>query len=260
MMSYNIFDLWGITMNFKTMEMFLQWIKQYEKYRLDCGIQGKCYKIGNKVFKIFTQFFDEEDDEMIIYSRDDILQFSSIGNGTYIFPSDTIVVGDIVVGYITDYVDATSLYKMSPLNISLDVFEKKLEKAMTDIRVISDCGVRSFDVTYNILYGACGFKVVDTMEYSRTNINNIELYKINRDNFINEIRLFLIDGYFDEFIERDDYLYSICYGLDGNFIQFLKEFRMKLSEYEGSQILNLGCAKKSLNNSKKRSSKYIREI
>lgn len=247
-------------MNFKTWEMFMLWIFQHEDYILDCGVQGKCYKIGNKVFKIFTQFFDEDDDEKIVYSRSDILQFSFIDNYTYVFPVDTIMVGDIVVGYVTDYVDAKSLSKINPLTVSLDTFEKDIEKALLDIRTISDFGVRSFDVTYNILYGLCGFNVIDTLEYSKTDMNNIELYRVNKANFINELRLFLIDGFFDEFISSDSYLYSMCYGLDVDFVLFLKEFRKKLSENIGYKVSRLEEAKRCLNSRVKRKKGYIREI
>lgn len=242
------------------MEELKRWLKIHKRCNICGGSQGECYKIGNKVYKIFIQFIDEDDDEIITYNKDDILQFSSIVNNTYIFPTDIILVGDVVVGYITDYVDAKSLYKTDPLDVQLDRFEKSLDEVTDDIQIISDNGVLSYDVAYNILYGSFGFKIVDTIEYSRTDIDSGELFRKNRDRFNYEIRLFLIDGYFDKFVKSDSSLYSMCYDPDVNIAMFLKEFRKKLSEIEGYEIAKLRDAKKSLAIRKRKNPKYIREL
>lgn len=248
-------------MKFNTFDELSLWLKCYENCKFnDSTSQGECYKIGNKVYKIFIQFLDEEYCDFIEYDNDSILQFSSIKNKTYIWPIDTIMVGDIVVGYITNYVDAKSLYKINPLLVNLDKFEKALESVIPDIKVISDNGVLTFDVAYNILYGRYGFKVIDHMEYSRTDMDSIELYRINKDRFNYEIRLFLIDGYFDEFINDNSLLYSMCYDHKVDVVDFLREFRRELSEKEGHEILRLGEAKKSMTIHKSRNPKYIRSL
>ena len=245
-------------MFFQTMNDLKLWLKIYKNCNFDSGSQGKCYKIRNKVFKIFIQFIDEEDDDIIIYNKEEILRFSSIVNNTYIFPNDVIMVGDIVVGYITDYVDAISLYKINPLDLDLDRFQLALNKTTDDIRIISNNGILSFDVAYNIMYGDCGLKVIDTMEYSRSDIDSSELFRLNKERFYYEIRLFLLDGYFDKFIKNNIILYSMCYDSNVDFNLFLEEFRKKLSENEGYEISKLGEAKKSLIRTKKKNCKYIR--
>lgn len=247
-------------MRFETFGEFYLWLTKYEMCILDNGSQGVCYRIGNKVYKIFFQFLDELEEDIIEYNKDEILQFDSIVNDTYIFPSNVILVGDVVVGYITDYVNAKSLDKINPLSINLDLLEKKLESVYSDIKIISDCGVRSFDVVYNILYGRCGFKIIDTMEYTKPDIDVGELYMINKDNFNTGIKLFLTDDYFDEFILCNNSLYNMYCDPDVDMILFLKEFRKGLSEKEGREITKLRDAGKSVSFVKKKIPKYIRDF
>ena len=247
-------------MKFNTIGELYLWLKKYKMCILDSGSQGICYRIGNKVYKIFLQFIDEITEDMIEYNKDDILQFSSIVNDTYIFPNDVIMVGDMVVGYITDYTNAKSLDKIDPLSINLDMFEKKLQNVYPDIKIISDNGVHSFDVIYNILYGKYGFKVIDTMEYIKTDMDSIKLYRLNKNNFNTGIKLFLTDDYFDEFLLFNDFLYSMYRDPNVDMVLFLKEFRKKLSEKEGFEIVKLGDAKKSVSFMRKNNPKYIRDF
>lgn len=242
------------------MEEFNFWLKCHKCCFLDSGSQGVCYKIGNKVYKIFLQFVEEEYDDVIVYSKEDILRFSSVNNSTYIFPTDVIMVGDIIVGYVTDYVDAKSLYKTNPLMVDLDRFEKSIEKAMEDIRIISNSGILTFDVAYNILYGKCGFNVIDTLEYTRSDIDSERLYLENLKRYNFEIRLFLIDGYFDKFINNSKILYDMYCDEHVDMIQFLGEFRKRLSEVEGCEISNLMDARNSLVIRRGKYPKYIREL
>lgn len=247
-------------MFFETLVDLKLWLKKYKKYNFAGGSQGECYRIGNKVYKIFIQFIEDDIGDMIVYDKEEILKFSFIVNDTFIFPNDVIMVGDIVVGYVTDYVDALSLYKIDPLKIEIKKFQESLNMATKDIEIISNNGILLFDVTYNILYGDCGFKVIDTMEYSITGIDNLKLLRMNRERFYYEIRLFLLDGYFDNFLKLDFELYNICYDPEVDFSLFLTYFRKKLSEIEGYEILKLGDAKRSLSHTKSRNCKYIREI
>ena len=154
-------------MKFNNISELKKWLDFHSISFIGSGSQGYCYKIGNKVFKIFSEYIEEDFDEseyFINYSCEDIMRFSTIANDTYVFPNDLIYVGDIIAGYVTNYVDGKSLYKINPLNISLDKFSESLESVPMDIKLISDNGVLSFDVAYNIMYGIGGFNVVDTLE------------------------------------------------------------------------------------------------
>ena len=99
------------------------------------------------------------------------------------------MVGDIVVGYIYDYVIGRELCSINPLNISLDKFDNNLEIVSRYIKIISDFGVRTYDVMYNILYGNRGFSVIDSLEYVFSFENSEELYRVNAKNFNYGIRM-----------------------------------------------------------------------
>lgn len=244
-------------MNFISTDQLLCWIRIHRKNLLGCGSQGECYLVGNRVYKYFWQFIDEEYFDNTVFNKKDILQFSNIKNDTYIWPTDVITVDGDVVGYITDYVDAKSLFQMSPINVNLDTFVSDIERADKDIREISNNGVYTYDVAYNILYGNDGFKVIDTMEYVNSDKGFDELYRHNLKTFLYECRMFLIDGYFDKFLADDKNLYDMCND-DINFVDFVSEFRKKLSEREGFEIKTLGEAKKSMKLTKK--GYYIRSL
>lgn len=247
-------------MKFNTIGELISWLEKNNSCFLDHGSQGVCYKKGNKVYKIFHQFIDMDEDDFIVYGSEDILKFSSIVNNTYIFPNDIIYVGDTVVGYITDYVDARNLDSLNPLSVDLDQFELDLKRVYVDIEIISNCGVRSFDVLYNIMYGDGGFKIIDTYEYSKSLIGKKQLLGINRYNFNVGVQLFLIDGFFDDFVSSSLFLKVLYEDSSVDVIMFLKEFRKALSKNEGFEITKLSQTKKSLNLKSQNCRKYIRSL
>ena len=61
-----------------------------------------------------------------------------------IFPNDIIYVGDTVVGYITDYVDARNLDSLNPLMVDLDRFELDLKRVYVDTEIISNVLIFTF--------------------------------------------------------------------------------------------------------------------
>lgn len=247
-------------MYFKTIDELKLWLIIHKKDNFDGGSQGECFKVGDKVYKIFIQFIDDEYDEITEYDKTDIMQFSSIINNTYIWPNDTIMVGDIVVGYITNYVDAKQLCNINPLRVDLDKFDKNLVSVDDDIKKISDNGVKSFDVMYNILYGKVGFKIIDSLDYSKTDMNSSMLYKINCKNFYYGIRMFLVYGIFEDFVFQNKSLEKLFNDEDASILDFLRFFRKELSDREEIDIKKLGDAKKSIIVRKRENPKYIRGI
>ena len=243
-------------MKFQLMEELKLWLWANKMYNFAGGSQGECYKIGNKVYKIFIQYIDEDPYYLFEYSKEDILRFSHIENGTYVWPKDVITVGNIIVGYMMDYVKAKSLFEIDPLTISLNKLESCLNKTMKDIKIISDNGVSTYDVCYNIMYGLNGFKIIDTMEYSCSNIDKAKLFRHNSDMFSYEVKLFLSDGYFDKIVNESTLLYDMYRSKDVSALEFLIEFRKRLSEIEDRKIIRLGDAKKSIK--KMKTPKYIR--
>ena len=247
-------------MIFKSMKELKEWLDLCDSAYLSEGGQGRCYKIGNKVYKIFLQYIEDDDEEITPYFKEDILRFSDVKNDTYIFPNDVIMVGNTVVGYITGYVDALSLYKIDPLRVSLDFFENSLDSSIRDIRIISNNGILTYDVMYNILYGKDGFRIIDTLEYSKTDIDPNKLFLDNYGRFCYGIKLFLIYGYFDKIVKNYKNISDMYNDDSVSITLFLREFRKILSELEGREIKKLSEAKKSIIVRERKNHKYIREL
>lgn len=247
-------------MKFISREYLLSYLKNL--LFIGMGSQGECFldKKTNKVFKIFHQYVDELDDDWKFnYTKENLLKFSNIRNNSYIFPSDVITVGDEIVGYSCDYVNGNSLFTINPLEVNLDKFSNAISNTINDVHIISDNGVRSYDVMYNILYGKDGLKIIDCDDYSFSDIDSEYLYKINCDNLSYEIMYFLVDKYFDEFINSYPLLKEMYTNSGIDVLEFIKLFKKTLSEYVGFSVNYLKDVSSCLNKEKS-GARYLRSI
>lgn len=247
-------------MNFISREHLFSYLKNL--LFIGSGSHGECYldKNTNKVYKIFNQYVDELDDDWKFnFTKENLLKFSNIENNTYIFPLDVIIVEDEIVGYICDYACGNSLFKTNPLEVNLDNFSYAISNSLNDIQIISLSGVKTFDVTYNTIYGDDGIKIIDCDDYSFSNMDKDSLFRTNCDNFNYEIIHFFIEGYFDEFISNSPLLKMmfVSKGVDINL--FISVFRRYLSNVVGFEINYLKDAIPCLNR-KKVSTNYKRRL
>lgn len=207
---------------------------------LGMGSQGICYldKKNKIVYKIFHGYFDDEDEG---YTADDILKFSGIRNNTFIWPSDVVYANGRIIGYTMPYVSSVNLCDTDLLSTNLNLLEKAIDKSYCDIEMLTKNNVCLYDVMYNILYSNGKINVIDSMEY---NFGNASL-KENMAAFDAEIRYFLVDNYFDEFVNNDILLREMYHDKKNvTSLEFLRMFRNKLSEYIGTDIDKLEKAKK----------------
>lgn len=256
-------------MKYDTRDEFLLYINLMEKFgvwkEIGVGSQGICYVNvnNNQVYKIFHQFFDREDGFLEFfhnYTKEEILRFSNIVNDTFVWVKDVIVVENEIVGYVSDYVNAKSLYKIDPLTVDLNHFSNSVNKVENDLRIISNNGVATYDMAYNTLYGKNGIFVIDHDDYSYANIDSEKLFRRNCDNFNYEVMLFLIDNYFDDFIANYKELREMYNSKGINISEFIMLFRKYLSEYVGEEIVKLKDAYKCLNKRKNNENKYERYL
>ena len=226
---------------------------------LSSGSQGECYldKNNKLVYKIFHQFLDNYD--YIKYSYDDIMRFSNVLNNTYIFPKDVIEVNNEIVGYTMDYVSANDLSSINPLSVNLDRLITNINNVSIDIEHISDKGILSYDVMYNILYKT-KFNVIDTDEYMYKDIDPNILFEMNKQRFDYAIYNFLVDGYFSEFVNSYRKLKSMYKDKCVDVVIFIELLREYLSEYIGDEVNKLNDAKECMNKVKTFDLFYIRDI
>ena len=207
---------------------------------LGMGSQGICYldKKNKIVYKIFHGYFDDEDEG---YTADDILKFSGIRNNTFICPNDVVYANGRIIGYTMPYVSSVNLCNTDLLSTNLNLLEKAIDKSYCDIEILTKNNVCLYDVMYNILYSNGKINVIDSMEYNFVNAS----LKENMAAFDAEIRYFLVDNYFDEFVNNDILLREMYHDKKNvTSLEFLRMFRNKLSEYIGTDIDKLEKAKK----------------
>ena len=228
-------------MNFVSNSQLYYFLKEPKIKLLGSGTQGQCYhdRSNNKVYKIFNVFFDVED--KIDYNSDDILKFSKVLNNTYIWASDVIAVNNEVIGYVTPYINGINLCRINPLNIDMIKLFHNLENVYKDNITISQNGIVAYDVMYNILYGKKGINIIDTDEYNFNYFGRSyeEILKINNRNINYAFKVFLVDNYFDEFIDQFNELREMYNDLDLESTIFILELQRKLSEYLESEIVCL---------------------
>lgn len=217
------------------------------------GSQGMCFlrESDKKVIKIFNEYFDNEE---CGYSADFLLRFSGIKNGTFLWPKDVIYINGEVVGYTSSYRKANNLCDINPLSVNLDSLEKAVNRTEKDVKIVTDSGVKLYDVRYNILYARGRMYVIDTLEYSDRCVS----FRENMKNIDEEVMLFLVDNFFNDFVNNDKLLKEMYMGKDVSSVLFLKEFRKKLSEYIGKEINKLDACKKIVK--RKGSKAYLRGI
>lgn len=223
-------------MNFINREHFNIFLKNLKP--LGIGSQGMCF-LDEKhkiVYKVFHEYFDYEKSN---YKEEEILRFSHIDNKTFIWPKDVLIVKNEIVGYTMPYVKSKNLYERNPLLINLDSLETAIQESTKDIKLLTDNKVAMYDVMYNILYRNGKIAIIDTMEYGTS--EEISLDK-NMLPFNYELKLFLVDNYFNNFITSSRLLNEM-YTSNANCLEFLKQFRTSLSNYLEEPITTLNQAK-----------------
>lgn len=247
-------------MHFYSKEVFSLFLCNLKE--IGIGSQGVCYldEKNKKVYKVFHQYFDSDEEFNVIYKREALLKFSKIKNNTFIWPCDVIVVRDEVVGYISDYVNAKPLYSINPLNVELKKFLLSVKKVINDIEIISENGVITYDMMYNVLYGRRGIFVIDTDDYAYSSKDRDKIFQINRDNFNKSMMYFLVDDYYDEFILDNKILKEMYSCGDIDIEEFILFFSNSLSEYIGKDIVRLRDASKCINKTKILKPKYQRTL
>ena len=194
---------------------------------LGVGSQGACYydPKTNQVLKVFHIFFDNDYDYGIF---EDLTQFSNITNSTFIWPIETIEYNSFIIGYTMKFVKSKSLYEINPLYVNLNSFAKAINKSYKDIELLTNNDIKIYDIMYNILYSKGKINVIDTMEYSKRNVT----LKENSEGFNLELKYFLVDNLFNNFVNSNSFLRDLYDSKDANALELLNELKMLTSKID----------------------------
>lgn len=235
-------------------------MKFYSKEHLDTylnnitflgqGQQGCCYLNNNEVIKIFHEYYDEE----VNYSKEEILKHSNIKNNTFIWPSDIVTLNDKIIGYTMPYINYKNLYRINPLKVNLNSLKQAIIKAYKDIEILTRNNVAIYDIMYNILYRNGTIKVIDTMDYG----NNPSSIYSNTRGLDLEIIKFLVDNYFDNFVNNNKLLNELYNDKNTSSIIFIEILKNELSNVLQKEVITLNDAKSLVR--KKKYPEYEREL
>ena len=251
-------------MNFESNKLLSLYLKKL--IPIGMGSCGECFlnPKTNQVFKIFNQFFEEEEgfsyeEEYAEYDEKEILRFANIKAPSFIFANNIITVNGHIVGYISKYANAKRLNQINPLIISLEKLKRAILEVYNSLQIVSNEGIKTYDMMYNILYHN-KFYIIDQDEYSYNDMDNKKLYNYNRANFDQEIYYFLIEAYLDEFINQDARLKEMFGNREVDVLTFISELQSKLSERVQKPVSKLSDAKPVLNKQKVKKPFYARDL
>lgn len=89
-----------------------------------------------------------------------------------------------------------------------------------------------YDVPYNIMYENNKLSVIDTIEYGLREVKFSE----NRFAFDIGIYEFLIDGYFNNFVNSNNLLKNMFMSEDVSVLEFINAFKYYVSMYVGKEV------------------------
>ena len=110
---------------------------------------------------------------------------------------------------------------------------------------------------YNILYKN-KFNIIDTDEYTYKDIDPNILFEMNKQRFDYAIYNFLVDGYFNYFINSYPKLKNMYKDKNIDVVIFIEILRKYLSEYIGDEVNKLSDARECLNKRNLLVNNYIR--
>ena len=230
--------------NREELNAFLDTLKYIGK-----GIQGQSLldEKTNQVYKIFSEEELENagyaGDVGYRYTYDGIMRFSHIKNDTFVWPSDVIMTEGLVAGYTHSYFNGENFCDFNdPFGVNLDNLSYAVYKANEDIKLLSKKKVEINDLMYNLMFDGKTIKVVDTFEFCKGNVT----YSKNVEDFNDEIKMFLVNDYFENIVLNDKRLRKIYYD-NTSALTFLREFKEYLEKIKKQEIKYLGQARDLVN-------------
>ena len=206
------------------------------------GGEGTCKKL-NKSETI--KYLDGPYNDL---TETQINQFIDLKNQTYLFPYKAFYIDDKLMGYITKYSRGKNLIELSRDNINFDKFISGVKKVENDCNILSQKGIMTFDILFNILYKNGVFHIIDTCDYEIVDKDCKELYKDNISYFNYSLLEFLVKDRFYKFVFTSKELRELYEEAENgeSIIPFLERLRQRLCEYCDEDVKSVIDAKKAM--------------
>lgn len=229
-------------MHFQSEEHLNCFIKNLQFIGL--GSEGSCYRLDKgTVFKhLCGPCYQQRE-------KEEILQFKDINIPNYVFAQNIVYLKEEIIGVLMQYINGENLethnlYKVRIINL-IKAFDDLIEAT----RKLSNLGIGVFDVcSVNVIYNKTRLYLIDTMDYSRVDIDSEKLFKENMSritwNIHNTIFPFSIIKFISSIPELKDFKQDK--ELLSNPSYFFKILLKELNEYIGYEVKTLEEASKKL--------------
>ena len=153
-----------------------------------------------------------------------------------------------MMGYITRYSSGKNLIEVSRNTIRFDKLIDGSHVVEEDTQKLSDKGISTYDILFNILYKNGVFHIIDTCEYKNVDTNNEKLYKDNISSFNYSLLEFLVKDRFYKFVFTSKELRELYEEAENgeSIIPFLERLRQRLCEYCDEDVKSVIDAKKAM--------------
>ena len=229
-------------MHFQSEEHLNCFIKNLQFIGL--GSEGSCYRLDKgTVFKhLCGPCYQQRE-------KEEILQFKDINIPNYVFAQNIVYLKEEIIGVLMQYINGENLethnlYKVRIINL-IKAFDDLIEAT----RKLSNLGIGVFDVcSVNVIYNKTRLYLIDTMDYSRVDIDSEKLFKENMSritwNIHNTIFPFSIIKFIFSIPELKNFKHDK--ELLSNPSYFFKILLKELNEYIGYEVKTLEEASKKL--------------
>ena len=204
--------------------------------------EGTCKRLNNKEVMKYL------DGPYASLKEEQILMFKDIKNKTYLFPYKPFYIDYELMGYIAKCSRGKNLIEVSRDNIRFDKFIKGSKKVEIDCNTLSEKGVMTFDLLFNILYKNGVFHIIDTCDYEVVDKDSKKLYRDNIKLFNYSLLEFLVKDRFYKFVFTSKELSELYKEAENgeSIIPFLEMLRQRLSEYCDKDVKVVRDAKKTM--------------
>ena len=208
------------------------------------GSEGCCYKFDKgTVFKhLCGPCYQQR-------KKEDILQFKDVNIPNYVFVQNIVYLKKEIIGVLMRCINGKNieihnLYRVRIINL-IKAFDDLIEAT----RKLSDLGIEVFDVcSVNVMYNKARLYLIDTMDYSRVDIDSEKLFKENMSRIICNIHNAIFPFPIIKFISSNPELKNFKNDKEllSNPSYLLKILLKNLSEYIGCEVKTLEEASKKI--------------
>lgn len=186
-----------------------------------------------------------------IQTEDYFLKFKDLDMRVYIFAKKVFYIDNILSGYISKYSKGENLSFIDRNKINFSELVEGCKEVYNDNYILSEKGIESIDVPFNILYRKGHFSIIDTCDYKYTDKESKYLYETSIKVFNSAILEFLVKSTFYSFVKFSKELSKEYKETENgaDISLYIELLRKKLSEYLGFEVQYIRDAKRLISTS-----------